>query len=71
MPVARKGMILGIEYAEGRNRCIGAKLFFFFLQNLLVLIDNDGQSLNSHSETVYTVKLHPSKHPSSKSSFKT
>lgn len=38
VPVVGKGMTLGIEYAEGRSRRLGAKLFFFFFpQNFLVL----------------------------------
>ena len=34
MPVVGKGMTLGIEYAEGRSRRLGAKLFFFFPSKL-------------------------------------
>ena len=34
VPVVGKGMTLGIEYAEGRSRRLGAKLFFFFPSKL-------------------------------------
>ena len=43
MPVVGKGMTSGIEYAEGRSRCLGGKAFFFPLKTLLSFKDAENR----------------------------
>ena len=53
MPVVGKGMTLGIEYAEGRSRRLGAKLFFFFsLKTFLSFTDGENRLVVALGEGV-------------------
>ena len=52
VPVVGKGMTLGIEYAEGRSRCLGAKLFFFSLKTFLSFTDGENRLVVALGEGV-------------------